>query len=218
MLKFRQHQRAVQPHWRPDFRDVAKLPDIKLVRTEFVVNCVAILVAVSVVTFCLQQEYRLWSLARSVGEMSEQIRVAEPSDTHRIERSELFRSDARAIQDLEKFYHVPFFSHELLIALTELKDPDLIFTNLIFREQPILQKKKKKAIVEYELEIGGLARSLPKLDAYVGLLRNFELFVFPGYETAVSEHIKPRDSTGSYPYTINLRLTPSNEKRKGANR
>lgn len=206
-------KKDIQPYWRPDYRNPSTLPDIKVVRTDFIVNFVAILLALAVGAFLLQREYRVWSIGSTVDDMKQRIRVTEPDDNISIKQSEEFRKAGRYIQDLEKFYQAPFYAHELLVSLSELEEDDLIFTNLRFSENTITQNKKP--VVEYSMEIAGQVRDLPTLDDYVVSLRNLELFDVEGYEARVAEDPRQRDATGLYPYTISVTLSPSAEKKKG---
>ena len=35
-------KRDTQPYWRPDFKIQSTLPDIKVVRTDFIINCIVV--------------------------------------------------------------------------------------------------------------------------------------------------------------------------------
>ena len=207
-------KKEIQPYWRPDFRNAASLPDIKVVRTDFIVNSIAILIAFAVCAFILQREYRAWSIGSAVEELEKRIRIAEPDDNILLKRSEQFRKAGGYIQDLDTFYDSPFRAHELLVALSKLKDDDLILSSLRFSEAIIQQNKKAK--VEYLIDLNGEVRDLPTLDDYVVSLRSLELFELEGYEADISEDPRPRNaSTGLYPYAVNIKLSPADPKKKG---
>jgi hypothetical protein len=62
------------PAWHPSFRNYERLPDIKVVRTVFFVNAVAITVAIAMFTVFIFKEYHLYSLRRQVADVRAQLR------------------------------------------------------------------------------------------------------------------------------------------------
>lgn len=206
-------KKYIQPYWRPDYRNPSTLPDIKVVRTDFIINFIAILLVVSIGAFILQREYRAWSVGSAVADMKDRIRMAEPDDSIFLKQSESFRRAGRYIQDLERFYQAPFYAHELLYELSQVHDEDLIFKSLSFSEAAV--QYKKKPAVKYRMDITGEVRDLTTLDDYVVSLRNMELFEVENYMLQVAEDPRQRNpATGLYPYSINLTLSPDD----GANK
>jgi hypothetical protein len=64
---------GAQPAWHPNFRNYEKLPDIKVVRTAFFVNGIAILVAVSLATYLGFREWNLRVINEQVAQLQSQI-------------------------------------------------------------------------------------------------------------------------------------------------
>jgi len=204
----------IQPYWRPNYRNSATLPDIKVIRTDFIVNFVSIVVVLAILGFNMQREYRAWSLGSTVSDIKQQILLAEPDDSIYLKQSENFRKAGRYVQDLERFYKSPFYAHELIVALSELKDDDLILGGVKFSESIVKVGKKTKA--EYRINLNGDVRDLPTLDDYVVSIRNSDIFDIEGYETKVSENPLQLDTaTGLYPYSISITLSPAVPQKKG---
>lgn len=53
----KRHRKDSPPHWRPNFVNAAELPDIKVVRTNFIVNSIAVALALGMVFLIGKREY-----------------------------------------------------------------------------------------------------------------------------------------------------------------
>ena len=61
------------PHWHPDFRNTARLPDIKVVRTAFFVNGAAISILLALLILLGTREWQVRVVNRQVDEWQRQI-------------------------------------------------------------------------------------------------------------------------------------------------
>jgi hypothetical protein len=204
-----------EPSWRPNFVNKAELPDIKIVRTDFIVNIIAVTVAICVVFFLLQREYRSYALSQTVAKMEERIRSAGPDDAKFLKFSETFRKSAQYVIELEKFYDVPFNSHDFLYELSQIKPEDLIFKSVSLSESNDVKAKK----VDYVVSISGDAKNLTVIEQFKNILGEAEIFQVEGYDLSVNETLSGRDEkTGIFPYKISVRMSPIKKaaaKKKG---
>lgn len=76
----RKSKKDTQPLWRPDFREVQTLPDTKFVRTDFLMNFVAIVVTVAVIVFFSIREYNLYVAGKAVSSLREQVEENEANN------------------------------------------------------------------------------------------------------------------------------------------
>lgn len=83
------------PAWHPNFRNHERLPDTKVVRTQFFVNFASIAVAAGLLLYFCYQEYTIRNLARQVAEWQAQI------DTNR-KAGDQARALSRKFADEEK--------------------------------------------------------------------------------------------------------------------
>src|SRR5258708_5043631 len=71
------------PAWHPNFRNYGKLPDIKVIRTAFFVNGIAITITFAAMIYLGIQEWQLHSINGQIAEWQRQIdRDKKASDTH----------------------------------------------------------------------------------------------------------------------------------------
>lgn len=203
-------KKDVQPYWRPNFVNVSELPDIKVVRTDFIVNFVSLVLMLLVGFFVLQREYRAYSLGKTIAEMEQRIRVADADDAASLKLSRDFRDSAAHVAELEKFYATPVLAHDFLTQITQMRPEKLIFKQLSFVES--LGKDGTAPIVTYQINISGEVRSLTVLDEFKGELSDWELLNFGGYELDIDEAVQGRDAdTGIFPYTLQITLKPAKE-------
>jgi Tfp pilus assembly protein PilN len=91
------------PAWHPNFRNHERLPDTKVVRTQFFVNFVAIAIAASLVLYFVFQEYRIKNLARQVAEWQSQIDTNQKSSAQAVALSRKFGEEQKKIDELAQF-------------------------------------------------------------------------------------------------------------------
>ncbi len=209
----------MQPFWRPNFNIPSTLPDIKVVRTDFIVNFIAVSLALMASFYVAKREYRAYTLSNTIEELRQDISVAEPDDKLNLAMSERFREASRHIVELEKFYESPMRVHELMAQLAELRPEGLIFQIVTLSEN--VAKKGTKSFVEYSINISGDVKDPVLLGDFKARLQASELFAQSDYESEIDESLRSRDAkTGIFPYRLMIVLREANAaktgKKKGA--
>lgn len=200
----------VQPHWRPNFVNTSELPDIKVIRTDFIINFVAVLLLLLVGFYVLQREYRAYALGNTIEDMEQRIRVADADDSAHLKLSREFRDLAAHVAELEKFHATPVVAHEFLTQITKMRPEELIFKQISLVESA--EKEGTTQVVTYRINISGEVRSLTVLDEFKGELSNWELLNFEEYALDIDEALQGRNAeTGIFPYTLEITLKPTKE-------
>ncbi len=211
-------KREMQPYWRPDFKDQSTLPDIKVVRTDFIINCMAVALMLIAVFVLLQSEYRAHVLRGSIANMEQSIRISEADDNLNLKESERFRGAAQSVEELQRFFRAPFVVHELLVEVASHKPEGLIFSRVIFSESLSKQKGKGAAKMAYTINIAGDVEELTVLAEFKGALQASPSLSPEGFAVVVDELMQQRDTkTGITPFqvTISLVSDASATSRKG---
>lgn len=101
----RKSKKSTQRPWRPDFRDAQSLPDTKVIRTGFLLNFIAIALAMMILTLYVVREYSLQSLKRSVSAL--ELQVADSTAQNRIilDSNKRFRENASVVEEVIAFDH-----------------------------------------------------------------------------------------------------------------
>ena len=208
---------SFQPHWRPDFKIQSTLPDIKVVRTDFIINVIAVaLVLIAAVTL-LQSEYRAHVLRSSISQMEQRIRTAEAGDNQSLKESERFRKSAQSVEELQRFFQAPFLTHALLAELASLRPEELIFSRVKFSESvDRLKGKGKKTEMGYTINITGDVGALTVLTQFKGALQQSALLNPENFVVIVDESMQKRNTkTGITPFQVTISLTPKAASSKG---
>lgn len=202
------NNKELQPNWRPDFRIKSTLPDIKVIRTDFVINFIAVALALFSGLIVLQREYRAFSLHNVIEVLEQRILVAEPDDNIHLKVSERFRDAARDVEELQRFYSSPLSAHEFLADLAMRKPEDLIFSRISVAES--VSKVAGKTQLEYRIDLTGEVSELTTLTDFKEILKGLDSLNAPGFVSVVDESMQQRNAkTGSFPCRIIITLTPA---------
>ena len=104
----RRNKKDNHPNWRPNFVNPSELPDIKVIRTNFVINIVAVFLALSAITLFLTREYNLRSLEETINRLEDRISEAESTDKNNLKLSREFKKAAEYVVEVGKFSDTPF--------------------------------------------------------------------------------------------------------------
>lgn len=106
-----------QPAWHPDFRNVQRLPDTKVVRTTFLLNGAAVLIAaVAAITFTFQL-YQLTELNTQVDQWQRQIDRTKAPSQQAIALHKKFEAAAARVTELGNFIDSRPLVSEILLHL-----------------------------------------------------------------------------------------------------
>jgi hypothetical protein len=205
-------KKEIQPYWRPDFKIQSTLPDIKVVRTDFIINFIAVALVLVVGFSLLQREYRAFSLRGTIEDMEQRIRISEADDNIKLRASERFREAAQHVVELQRFYSSPLPAHEFLAELALLKPKDLIFSRVMLSES--ILKEDGGAQMGYRIQITGDVRELTVLTEFKGVLQQSDLLNPEGFVSVVDESMQQRDAkTGIVPFQISISLSAEKESK-----
>ena len=204
-----------QPHWHPNFVITPELPDIKIVRTNFIVNGIAISLALGVLFLIGQHEYKAKALEATNARLENRISQAEAGDKENLRLNREFKEAAAYVIEVSKFSKTPFLVHELVQTLSLIKPNDLIYKSISISEA--VTKEGKKDVITYRVNLNGDAKSLVVLDQFKGILAEAEGLQFPGYRIEIDETLEGRDEqTGIFPYRMTVSFIPdASQQKKG---
>lgn len=207
-------KRDIQPYWRPNFVNTSGLPDIKVVRTNFIVNSVAFTLLICIGFVLVQKEYKAFSLKRTIAGLEERVQLAEGEDKAYLRLNQKFRKAAENVVEMEKFYVTPFFPHEFLSEVSLLRPDGLIFNQVSVLEKKGGTKATAKQVV-YEVVVSGEVRTLTALDEFKSKVSDWDLLAVEGYVSEIEETVQGRNAqTGIFPYSLRIIMTPGKNEDK----
>src|SRR5688500_1510490 len=92
-----------QPAWHPNFRNYEKLPDIKVVRTAFFINALAILVTLSFATYLGFREYNLRIVKQQIDQVQAQIDAEKKASDQAIALFKKFQTEETKLLEVDTF-------------------------------------------------------------------------------------------------------------------
>lgn len=152
-------KKPVQKPWHPDFRIAEGLPDTKIVRTDFLINLGAVLVAVVLLLVVGYRETLIWTAQRDI-ELAHSIRAdLSPENNRAIALNRTFM-EARAIyRDLEIFFNAPFHVDRLILDLAEAKPDEVSLESLTYRVTEFEQSQQVHR--RHGIQMRANTRSIP---------------------------------------------------------
>lgn len=126
---------AVQiPPWHPNFRNYEKLPDIKVVRTAFFVNGVAIFLAVGLLTYFSFKEWQIHSVNVQIADWERQIERDKKMSDQAVAHFKKFQAEEAKIAEVDTFVKSKPLVSELLIRLAQTLPANIAIDSFDLRE------------------------------------------------------------------------------------
>ena len=215
MTTQKQKKSAPKP-WKQDFRDIQTLPDLKIVRTNFLFNMLAASLLLACVFLCAYQQYVITMRRSAIAGIEQSIRANTAADKRNLADSSKFVRDIKKVEDAVAFAKVPVVPEVLIAELARTQLPQGRFTQLEFSTMT----DPRDSTPGYRLVINGTMtadgkRSAPEL---IGLFIK-DLDTMPLLKdclhTVELVSSNPTKDTDYFEYTIRLAWTDSTA-REGA--
>lgn len=202
----KKQKKEVQPNWHPNFRLADDLPDIKIIRTDFLINGgPGVLCALLLVVF-VQGEIVRGGTRGEISKLQQKIQAEQGQNDAIVVQSQQFVQEGAKLVEVEAFYKTPVVPDALLLTLVEIKPENLIFKNVTYREAQV--QDRRGLVTNYDLIITGETRDLVHLDKLKASLAGLD-FV-KAYQGTVNETIFSRNElTGVFPFQVDVKMAPT---------
>lgn len=156
-------------NWHPDFRMTEHLPDIKVVRTGFLINFVGIVTPLILLGFLVHNHITISNYRHSIATLQAEIDSLSASNEANIKANQAFNAESAKITDLATFYGQGFDPLPILVDLFENKPPNIAMRRLEF--SPLTETENKKQIRRTQIILnaslqGSRADALEDLNNY----------------------------------------------------
>jgi hypothetical protein len=128
------------PAWHPSFRNYERLPDIKVVRTVFFVNAVAITVTIAMFTVFIFKEYHLHSLRRQVADIRAQCDRDKPGSDQAIALFKKFQGEEKKILEVDAFLKARTLFSDLILQIGQTLPKNIALTSLDEHENGLVMR------------------------------------------------------------------------------
>jgi len=178
-MALRKPKKVVQPAWHPNFRNVETLPDIKAIRTDFVINYGVILLAATLLVFFLKNEFSIMAVGRENKDFETKISENTGINNNNLKLSGQFGNLSKEIAELSEFTNVPIKPSDLLLKFTEIKPEEMLFHSISYNTHTIRLDSRKSApgkqISIRSTVIGTPASVTQLVTEFVETLQNLEI-------------------------------------------
>ncbi len=169
-------KKVIAPPWHPNFRLVEALPDTKVVRTDFIVNTIAVAIALWMLFLMVSNEMRAFEAGNRVAAAQKYIEEHKSQNDKTLKLGKKFSEEAKKIQELGTFYETPpFIPAELVSELGKLRPAKMYYDRLTLGEvvkTVQLGKGKQKTVTGTQLVVAGTVQGVSPED--LALIENFK--------------------------------------------
>ena len=120
--------------WHPNFRNLEKLPDTKVVRTAFFVNAAAITIALGLLTYFVVQEWELRSLKVQIVDWQRQIDRDKSGSDKAIALYKKFQAQEAKFQEVDAFLKSKPQVSDLIVRLAQTLPANIALDSFDLRE------------------------------------------------------------------------------------
>lgn len=173
------HKNVSFPNWHPNFTIQATLPDVKVVRTGFLVNFVALTFPVLLIGLILVDWMDAQGLQQQIETRKQLLEGAIVENKKNVEKSKEFDIAAAKLNDVEGFLSGNLDELEVIVAIAESRPKAIALNNISYSE---MQKKVgKKMVLAPRITLRGVlkgtsADEVSMLDEYKATLKNLPVF------------------------------------------
>ncbi|MDD2764536.1 MAG: hypothetical protein PHE83_11235 [Opitutaceae bacterium] len=129
-----QAQGPLVPAWHPNFRDHERLPDTKVVRTQFFVNFVSIAAAAGLLLYFCYQEYSIRNLTRQVADWQAQIDTNRKAGDQALALSRKFADEEKKLNEVDDFLKQRLVLSQFLLHTGSTLPQELAFDAVDVRD------------------------------------------------------------------------------------
>ena len=198
-----QNKKHLRTSWHPDFRIVELLPDIKVVRTKFIVNVISIVVVSMLLVLNGYREIVKFSVRSKINNFQEEIQRSQPSNQKLTMMSMEFTKLGAELKDIKTFKEKPFDLIETIMQLSKMCGSNVIYDKISYLNSWDSAEKKEV----HSIRLNGKGRTT----ADIGELKNklSALKVAEGYTIQVSEVGNPTKdpNTGVFSFGILVKVS-----------
>jgi hypothetical protein len=140
LLKLKKSERAsvpLVPPWHPNFRNFERLPDVKVVRTSFFVNTIAIVITLGLLSYLVMQEYRAHEIRGQIDDLQHQINANQKASEEAVQLYQKFQSEEKKAAEVEAFVKADFVFSDFILELGQTLPKNITLNYIDIRESGV---------------------------------------------------------------------------------
>jgi hypothetical protein len=184
LFKIKKSEKAavsLLPPWHPNFRNFDRLPDVKVVRTSFFVNCAAIMIVFGVSIYLGLQEYNLHSIRVQISDWQRQIDENKIPSEQAVRRYQEFQSEEKKVTEVAAFIKTDFVRSDFIIALGQSLPANVALNSIEVNENGVILRGIVRGTTSDEA-FGQAQTYINQLQADPSLSQKFEAITMPNID------------------------------------
>jgi len=198
-------------NWHPNFRVVDSLPDIKQVRTGFIVNFIAITFALVALGWMLVTEVEIHKVNTDIDHYSAQVDALKPANSKDLASSAKFVNTSKPLQFAAKFFSEKLSPLDIWSSLLDARPDDILFDTVDIQSIELDLGANKKARTQRIVISGTLtSNNLLSLNDFVNKIQ-----AGPVFKARITGDLKDRrietkgdQAAGIFTFIVTLTLKP----------
>jgi hypothetical protein len=126
----RKSKQDKQRPWRPDFRVVDTLPDTKVIRTNFLLNTIAVTVTLALLVYVSLQEYNLHSLRNDLQLMTAQVEGGNAANRQLLNLNRDWLKASGPVKEAVRFHDPAIDHHDFLVQMADARPDGIIYSSI----------------------------------------------------------------------------------------
>lgn len=179
-LKHKQDkERSLTVPWRPDFRNASDLPDVKSVRTRFLINAVSLSVLAIVLMVMAERELSINSARLELRELEVKINEIQPKSDKAVSLLNEFQVEEKKFKEVSLLKSSDFSFIDFTLGLAALLPENIVINRIDYRGPG-------RSVLVSAFAKGQDTTAGEQVDAFVGTVRqqipfkeNFSLISLP---------------------------------------
>lgn len=211
----RKVKKAPPMPWRADFRNTETLPDIKVVRTGFLFNALALVLALAVVGWVIHEEYEAAAMQAVVEDIQKEIRSKKSAHSAVLRQATEFGRLQQNFAEIQTFTAAPVAADQLLLDLSRVQPPESMLDRIVLVART--SREGNKELFYHELELGGTITASSE-STETELIRQFQRAVealpqiAPKLESSTLRQFSRDPALGIFTYRMVFRFIPGATK------
>jgi hypothetical protein len=125
---------SLVPSWHPNFRNFDRLPDVKVVRTSFFVNCAAIVITLGFLLYLGLQEYNLRGIHVQIADLDRQIGDNTKPSEQAVRLYGQFQDEEKKVAAVAGFVKTDFILSDFVIELGQSLPKNIVLNSIDVNE------------------------------------------------------------------------------------
>lgn len=197
----------MHPPWHPEFRIAEDLPDIKVIRTDFLVNIAVFSLAGILLLILVYREVAVASARGDLEELERQVADMQEEDLRLGQLMGAFNRQRPVFDDLRRFFDMPVNLTRFMVDMAEIRPEQIALDQFEYTETPRVVGKNTRRL--HRFTFIGQTRDLALIENFTAGLTALEYL--QDFSLVVTQGPTPRNpELGTFGFSMQIEFLMDN--------